>query len=67
VEQYAPNKVMTLDISKPRNSHSTNAAFYFGFLEGTILLAMLENLLQMLRQDVEVDLDEDADLDEDGF
>jgi hypothetical protein len=66
VERYAPNEVMTLDISKPRNPHGTEAAFYFGFLEGTMLLAISENLLQMLRQDAEVDSDEDADSGEDA-
>ena len=67
VEQYDPDEVMTLDIGKPRNPHGTEAAFYFGFLEGTMLLSMSENLLQMLRQDAKVDSDEDADPDEDGL
>lgn len=67
VEEYTPDEVMTLDISKPRNPLGTEAAFYFGIVEGTMLLALSENLLQMLRQDVEVERDEDTNLDEDGL
>jgi hypothetical protein len=66
-EEYARGEVMTLDIVKPRNSLSTEAAFYFGIVEGTMLLAMSEDSLEMLRQDVEVDSDEDTDQDSDNL
>jgi hypothetical protein len=66
-EGYTPKKVMTLDIVKPRNSLSTEAAFYFGIVEGTMLLAMSEDSLEMLRQDVEVDSDEDTNQDSDDL
>jgi len=66
-EEYAPGKVMTLDIAKPRNSTGTEAAFHFGIVEGTMLLAISEDSLEMLRQDVELDSDEDASQDSDNI
>jgi hypothetical protein len=66
-EEYAPDKVMTLDIVKPRNSLGTEAAFYFGIVEGTMLLAMSDDSLEMFRQDAEVDSDEDASEDSDNL
>jgi hypothetical protein len=67
VEEYTPDEVMTLDIGKPRNPLGTEAAFYFGIVEGTMLFAMSEDLLQMLKQDVEVNQDEDTNSDEDDL
>jgi hypothetical protein len=67
VDSYAPGEVMILDIVKPRNPLSTEAAFYFGMVEGTMLLAMSEDSLQMFREDVEVDSDEDTDQDSDNL
>jgi hypothetical protein len=67
VDSYAPDEVMTLDIVKQRNPLNTEAAFYFGMVEGTMLLAMSEDSLQMLREDVEVDSDEDTDQDSDNL
>jgi hypothetical protein len=66
-EGYARGQVMTLDIVKPRNSLSTEATFYFGIVEGTMLLAISEDSLEMLRQDVEADSDEDTNQDSDGL
>ena len=56
-------KKSTLDIAKPRNSVGTEAAFHFGVVEGTMLLAMSDDSLEMLRQDEEQDFDEDFDKD----
>src|SRR5437764_10122621 len=53
--------VMTLDIAQPCNAHGVTAAFVFRFVEGTILLALSDDELQLLRQDLEADSDEEAD------
>ncbi|OXV10329.1 hypothetical protein Egran_01912 [Elaphomyces granulatus] len=64
MEEYSDdNDVMTLDIVNPRSPSSTTATFHFGIVEGTMLLAMSEDSLQMLRQEMEVDSDEDTDED----
>jgi hypothetical protein len=62
--------VMTLDIAQPCNAHGVTAAFVFRFVEGTILLALSDDELQLLRQDLEADSDEEADPnsdDSDGY
>ncbi|KAN0072624.1 hypothetical protein V8E54_009553 [Elaphomyces granulatus] len=64
MEEYSDdNDVMTLDIVNPRSPSSTTATFHFGIVEGTMLLAMSEDSLQILRQEMEVDSDEDTDED----
>jgi hypothetical protein len=67
MEEYTRGEVMTLDIVEPRNPLGTEAAFYFGIMEGIMLLAMSEDSLQTLRQNVEVDSDEDTDQDSDNL
>lgn len=60
--------VKALHIHKSSNS-STNrveAAFDFGLMEGTMLLALSDDALCRLRQDLEVDSDEDSDEDSDA-
>ena len=50
------DEMMTLHIHPPseRSSHGVLAAFEFGILEGTMLLAMSDDALHQLRQDVDV-------------
>lgn len=61
MEDYTLDDVMTFDIVNPRSPLGTTAAFHFGIFEGTMLLAMSKDSLQMLRQEMEVDSDEDTD------
>ena len=59
--RYMHNEVMTLDIAKPDCALGTKAAFHFGFVKGTMLLAMSDDSLEMLRREEEVKSDEDID------
>ena len=55
-EEYCDEgTVMTLDIVQPINAYGTTAAFDFGFVEGTLLLALSDDALHLLKQDQEVD------------
>jgi hypothetical protein len=61
MENYCSDgKVMTLDIAQPCNAHGTMAAFDFGLVEGTMLLALSGDALHLLMQDLEVCSDEEV-------
>jgi hypothetical protein len=66
MEDYCGDgEVITLDIVQPCNAHGATAAFDFRLVEGTILLALSNDALQLLRQDLEVGSDEEVDPDSD--
>jgi hypothetical protein len=55
--------VMTLDVVQLYNAYGATAAFDFGLIEGTMLLALSDDALHLLRQGLEVDPDEAVDPD----
>lgn len=62
-EEYCDDgMVMTLNIVQPHNAYGTTAAFDFGLVKGIMLLALSDDALHLLRQDLEVDPD-DSDFD----
>lgn len=66
-DEGGSGEVRTLSIVQPCNVHGATAAFDFGLVEGTMLLALSDDALQLLRQDVEVDSDEEDDVDSDDL
>lgn len=55
--------VMTLDIVQPCNSHGGTAAFDIKVIQGTMLLALSDDALHRLKQDLEVDSEDEVDMD----
>lgn len=53
--------VMSLGIVPARSAHGTTAAFDFSLMRETMLLALSDDALHLLRQEVEVDFDEEED------
>lgn len=67
-EEYRrDDEAMTLDIIPPDNAHGTVATFNLGLVEGTMLLALSDDALHLLRQDVGYDPEDSDGDDYDGY